>query len=809
MMSERLMKIRNNFKKPPDAIDKTASVSSNESLNVSVELLNQQDSVAENDTMSVSQPDVGEPLETTSSNNIHMVEELAQGSITNTVENQQMSVVENETVSFHQSSLEETMEVTKDSHDVNTVELLTAEINQNTTYRACSNTSSTSSSSSSSNSEDSNEDENQDTNFPGVDSDDSVKDPNYGSSSRCTDSTSSDSELDDIAQTGSAPEELQSATSPLIVEGEISRNPLNEVTNTRKRKKRTQNWIRVKAKRLRNTGKSYVSRTNKVIPEKKIGPPCTEKCRQKCSSKIPEEKRMTIFKNFYELSDLNRQRQFIVNSIDVVRPKYRYSNAAKPRQNNYAYHLNVNENMIRVCKSFFKSTLSINDKVINTALKKKDSNLGNVVAADLRGKHGNHLKIPDSIKFDIREHINCIPTIDSHYCRSNTSKRYIDGGRSLAQYYRDYVNDCKKQNKPFAHYLTYHHIFNNEFNIAFHSPKKDLCDTCVAFNNAVGDAKENLKANYDKHLAEKDQSRKEKEVDKNRLDNVVVAVYDLQAVLPCPRGDVSNFYYLSKLNVLNFTIYNLKSKEVECYAWHEGDGNRGVNEIATCVWKYLDKLSNNAVEPFHVVFYSDNCCGQQKNKFMIYTYLLALTKFPKILSITHKFLIKGHSANEGDSAHSLIERRIKASLKSNPIYSPDHYYYLIRSAKVNGKPFILNELSHDSFFDIKTATDKIGKSLPPKNTVNEPFKVTDIRIVKVSTENKDTIFYKTSYFDTDFKEIKLFSATRRNKPDLNNINFEQLYEEKIKISDQKKKGFINLIEKNIIPQYYRTFYENL
>ncbi|CAH2092868.1 unnamed protein product [Euphydryas editha] len=505
------------------------------------------------------------------------------------------------------------------------------------------------------------------TNFPGVDSDDSVKDPNYGSSSRCTDSTSSYLELDDIAQTGSAPEELQSATSPLIVEGEISRNPLNEVTNTRKRKKRTQNWIRMKAKRLRNT---------------------------------------------------------------------------------------------------------------------------------------------DLIKFDIREHINCIPTIDSHYCRSNTSKRYIDGGRSLAQYYRDYVNDSKKQNKPFAHYLTYHHIFNNEFNIAFHSPKKDLCDTCVAFNNAVGDAKENLKANYDKHLAEKDQSRKEKEVDKNRLDNVVVDVYDLQAVLPCPRGDVSNFYYLSKLNVLNFTIYNLKSKEVECYAWHEGDGNRGVNEIATCVWKYLDKLSHNAVEPFHVVFYSDNCCGQQKNKFMIYTYLLALTKFPKILSITHKFLIKGHSANEGDSAHSLIERRIKASLKSNPIYSPDHYYYLIRSAKVNGKPFILNELSHDSFFDIKTATDKIGKSLPPKNTVNEPFKVTDIRIVKVSTENKDTIFYKTSYFDTDFKEIKLFSATRRNKPDLNNINFEQLYEEKIKISDQKK-GFINLIEKNIIPQYYRTFYENL
>lgn len=84
---------------------------------------------------------------------------------------------------------------------------------------------------------------------------------------------------------------------------------------------------------------SHVSRTNKIIPEKKIGPSCTEKCRQKCSSKIPEEKRMTVFKKKYELSDLRF-------SIEVVRPKYRYSNAAKPRQNNYAYHLNVDENMI-------------------------------------------------------------------------------------------------------------------------------------------------------------------------------------------------------------------------------------------------------------------------------------------------------------------------------------------------------------------------------------------------------------------------------------------------------------------------------
>lgn len=79
----------------------------------------------------------------------------------------------------------------------------------------------------------------------------------------------------------------------------------------------------------------------------------------------------------------------------------------------------------------------------------------------------------------------------------------------------------------------------------------------------------------------------------------------------------------------------------------------------------------------------------------------------------------------------------------------------------------------------------------------------------MSAENKDSFFYKTSYPENDFKEVKLFSANRRSKPVLENIALQQLYSEKIKISEQYKNGFISLIENNLIPQYYRSFYENL
>nr|CAH7753406.1 unnamed protein product [Callosobruchus chinensis] len=68
-----------------------------------------------------------------------------------------------------------------------------------------------------------------------------------------------------------------------------------------------------------------------------------------------------------------------------------------------------------------------------------------------------------------------------------------------------------------------------------------------------------------------------------------------------------------------------------------------------------------------------NGCGQQKNSVMFTLYLYAVQKFDFLNCITHKLLIKGHTQNEGDSVHSVIESQIKRSLKSGPIYVPMQY----------------------------------------------------------------------------------------------------------------------------------------
>jgi type IV secretory pathway VirB4 component len=81
-------------------------------------------------------------------------------------------------------------------------------------------------------------------------------------------------------------------------------------------------------------------------------------------------------------------------------------------------------------------------------------------------------------------------------------------------------------------------------------------------------------------------------------------------------------------------------------------------------------------DDLEIVLYSDNCCGQQKNRFFISMYMHIVTHF-KIKSITHKFLITGHTQSEGDNVHWIIEKAVKRHLKSEAIYVPAQYVTII------------------------------------------------------------------------------------------------------------------------------------
>lgn len=99
-------------------------------------------------------------------------------------------------------------------------------------------------------------------------------------------------------------------------------------------------------------------------------PPCSESCRLKCFQKINQDQRTKIFSQFWSIGDLTHQLEFVSRSITSIQPKYRYANPEKVRRLNNAFYFDTEGGRIRVCKTFFTSTLDIPYRFIRTVIEK-------------------------------------------------------------------------------------------------------------------------------------------------------------------------------------------------------------------------------------------------------------------------------------------------------------------------------------------------------------------------------------------------------------------------------------------------------
>lgn len=178
----------------------------------------------------------------------------------------------------------------------------------------------------------------------------------------------------------------------------------------KKRKRRSAEWAKRKAKLLRNSGESYKSRTGNVVKAREMGPLCSNKCKLKCGTKFTEEQRRAIFTEYWNLKCLQRQRAFVAKSTRPKQVKYRRVTDGTPRAPNHSFHLSLKPGEeTTVCKTFFVNTLGITDRTLRTVQKKTSPN--GFVATEGRGKHMKHKKIPDEVVQSVYSHINSIPRI--------------------------------------------------------------------------------------------------------------------------------------------------------------------------------------------------------------------------------------------------------------------------------------------------------------------------------------------------------------------------------------------------------------
>lgn len=80
---------------------------------------------------------------------------------------------------------------------------------------------------------------------------------------------------------------------------------------SRKRQRNMNEWKQVISKRLKNSGQEYTTKRGKIVAAKSILPPCPDKCRLSCSTKVSSEDRNTMFQSYWELGTHMRQRDFL------------------------------------------------------------------------------------------------------------------------------------------------------------------------------------------------------------------------------------------------------------------------------------------------------------------------------------------------------------------------------------------------------------------------------------------------------------------------------------------------------------------
>ncbi|KAL4714224.1 hypothetical protein ACJJTC_009576 [Scirpophaga incertulas] len=372
---------------------------------------------------------------------------------------------------------------------------------------------------------------------------------------------------------------------------------------------------------LRLQGKSYESKLHTAAdgskisvrrPERKLkNVSCDHGSKAKsersflCGS-VNEQARLDVFFYFWSLSSWEAKRSYIIGLVTVrtVTKRRKLSEAAtetdKKRNNGIDCYLPRHDGVkVRVCRDFFLATLDIKkDSFTDWIMANKLTKKTVVVISDNTNESTRKTLKSDSVL----KWLDVIPKVPSHYCRSSSSRIYVDDSlQSLTKMHAVYSEWCQENQFPAVQRKKFCEILEIQ-KISIFKPRKDQCDTCVSYKEGNLD-----EATYQTHILKKTEARdaKQRAISEASSEHCVVTM-DLQSVQLCPKLLVSAQYYKQKLQVHIFTIYVNNNKDVIVYIWHEGDGGVTANEFITCILDFIQKRKVVAEQAFQSISADDS-----------------------------------------------------------------------------------------------------------------------------------------------------------------------------------------------------------
>lgn len=557
-----------------------------------------------------------------------------------------------------------------------------------------------------------------------------------------------------------------------------------------KKKRRTiadpDSWKKNIRKKERQKGHSYINRKDKVVPAK-VAKIMNCKCRFRCSEHLSPENQMKLFKEYWDLANPLRQKMFLctlVKETSVQRTRKRSEEYKKPKSLSRFYYLpNDSSEKIRVCQKFFLGTFNISHKIVSLALKGQSAS-GAYHGVDGRiGRPAPNIT-PARDVAHVKKHIDSFPRMESHYCRRDSKKLYLNPDLSVAELYRLYTsNYCTENQLVPVTKSVFRKIFKSyDPPLCTYKPKKDQCSKCNQYRDAKD--KSNLEESWKEHVRRKTEASemKKEDMDKGKSDpeNIRTITFDLQAILTLPFAGDCQIFYKRKLSLFNFTIYDSK-KDGYCYLWDETHGKKGSSEIGTCILHYLLKLPETVT---HVISYADTCGGQNRNQHIAALLLYAVNNINHLKTFDLKFMESGHSHLEVDSMHATIER----IRKHRKIYTPNEYALLIGLARRNPGPYKVEMMNFSDFLDLQNLSKSIVKNVTKTND-GDRVNWLKIKWLRFDKNTPYEIQFKYNLSDLNFQliDIRKCVKTKRSSNKKWPEKIEKKYIERLPISIAKKR----------------------
>ena len=499
---------------------------------------------------------------------------------------------------------------------------------------------------------------------------------------------------------------------------------------------------RAENKIKRNSGESYVTMKGEVVPARSVKH--LKDCKRKCHLHISYTSQQQVFKEYWSLGTYEKRVNFITSMISVHEKKRtRNKNKTKLRKLSVTYYLNEDLCKTVVCKKCFLDTLDETEAFEKNIVNKMWNEVIMMPSLDRRGKKSPLNKSSSEKIKEIENHIQQFPAYESHYTRSHTSKKYLPVGLNVALMHRLSVQQTEN---PLSLKM-YRQVFSKT-GLQFKSPQLDTCHKYDEYKAKIKFAdtdalKDELQIEREKHHELAELAYKAKKQDKKFASNsngsCVFYTFDLQQCLPCPLLETSVAFYKRPLWVFNLTVSS-SAGNTKCFMWHEAIAKRGGNEIASCLYQHLLHLSPSIK---HVIFYSDCCSGQNKNK--IVAGMLSAFQGSCLETIDHKFLVPGHTHMECDSEHAAIERAKKRF--DIEIHHPQDWYNVVRQAK-NDKPFEVIEMTQSEFYNFEKLFSDVF-TMRKQNDDKNRFYWRDVRWLRYRKEEQGIIYYKTTFLEED------------------------------------------------------------